>query len=204
MMNYSMLDLGAGLGGGSESMLNNGWDVQRVDKNPLLSAVPNMTIRNINQLADELEKHISEGNYPHSPTLVWHSPDCTEFSRGFNAPGPKAQREGKKFIPDLQQMQTGKFIIDTLRPQWWIIENVVGAIPWFAPDLGEPRLKIGPFVFWGNFPIFEADIGDHSKTNCSAWSTDPLRSNKRAIIPYAISDALRQSIEAQKTLDYWL
>ena len=55
-MNYSMLDLGAGLGGGSESMLNNGWDVQRVDKNPLLSAVPNMTIRNINQLADELEK----------------------------------------------------------------------------------------------------------------------------------------------------
>jgi len=163
-MNYSMLDLGAGLGGGSESMLNNGWDVQRVDKNPLLSAVPNMTIRNINQLADELEKHISEGNYPHSPTLVWHSPDCTEFSRGFNAPGPKAQREGKKFIPDLQQMQTGKFIIDTLRPQWWIIENVVGAIPWWeiSPYLRRILATIQRQIAAHGVPTRSAQISEQS------------------------------------------
>jgi len=199
-----MLDLGSGLGGASESMLNNGWDVRRVDNNPLLAGVPNTTIKDITVLAEELQEHVNEGRTPTPPTLVWHSPDCTDFSQGFHAPGPKAQREGKKFIPDLTQMQTGKFIIDTLRPQWWVVENVVGSVPWFKEDLGEPRLKIGPFVLYGNFPIFEAELGDHSKTNCSAWSTDPLRSNKRAIIPYPISDALRQSIEAQKTLDYWL
>jgi len=45
--------------------------------------------------------------------------------------------------------------------------------------------------------------GYKHKKDDSAWSSDPLRANKRALIPYEISNACREAIENTKTLDYW-
>ena len=39
-----MLDLFSGLGGASEAMLANGWEVLRIENNPELALVPNTKI----------------------------------------------------------------------------------------------------------------------------------------------------------------
>jgi len=96
-----------------------------------------------------------------------------------------------------------KRIIDLLQPKYWIIENVRGAIKYLKPILGEPTMIIDSIVLWGRFPKFAMPPDFKHIKDDKAWSTDPMRANKRALIPYAVSDACRQSIENTKTLDYW-
>ena len=193
----SMVDLCAGLGGGSESMLQTGWEVLRIDNNPLLHNVENMVIMDIKKLYPFKSKD-------HTLDLIWFSPPFIDFSTGYNAPRPTAQRAGIDFKPDMSILEHGLRIIETLKPRYYVIENVVGAIPDFAPYLGPPRLKIGAFVLWGNFPLFEMPEGWHhskgGKGSGDKHSSDPLRSNYRALIPFELSEQLRLVIEFQKTI----
>ena len=196
----SMLDLFAGLGGASEAMIQTGWDVLRIDNNPLLNNVENMVIMDVKKLTPRShdDKKLD---------LVLASPPCLEFSTGFNAPRPTAQRAGIDFKPDMSLLEEAIRIIEILKPRFYVIENVVGAIPDFEPYLGSPRLRIGAFVFWGNFPMFEMPEGFHhtkgGKGSGDKHSSDPLRSNYRALIPFEISEQFRLSIEFQKSItDY--
>ena len=43
-LKMKVLDLFSGLGGASEAMLSNGWEVQRIENNMLLKGVPNTNI----------------------------------------------------------------------------------------------------------------------------------------------------------------
>jgi len=200
----SMVDLYAGLGGASESMLRTGWDVLRIDNNPLLSAVDNMVMMNIKQLRPT----VFHGVDPKQQIdLVWASPPCRDFSTGFNAPRPMAQRAGVDFEPDMSLLKEAIRIIEILRPRYWVIENVRGAMGDFEPYLGSPRLIIGAFVFWGNFPIFEMPSDWHhtkgGKGSGDKHSSNPLRANYRAMIPYELSEQFRLAIEFQKSItDY--
>jgi len=200
-----MLDLFSGLGGASEAMLNHGWEVLRIESNPELALVPNTKIKCVYDLGMEIESNISKGIFPPQSTLIWASPPCTDFSDGYSSPKSIAVRAGKKYYPQnaINMVLEAKRIIEMMRPQYWIIENVRGSIKFLKPILGEPTLIIDSIVLWGKFPKWAMEPGyQHVKDN-SAWSTDPMRANKRALIPYAISDACRQSIEDTKTLDYW-
>ena len=194
----SMLDLYAGLGGASESMLQTGWDVLRIDNNPLLSGVENMVMMDV-------QKMNPTPSSEHRLDLVWASPPCRDFSNGFAAPRPTAQRAGLDFEPDMSLLEEAIRIIDILKPRYWVIENVRGAIKDFEPYLGKPRLIIGAFVLWGNFPIFEMpENWTHSKSGPGSGdkhSSDPLRANYRALIPFELSEQLRLAIEFQKRID---
>ena len=99
-----------------------------------------------------------------------------------------------------------EFLIKLLKPKFWVVENVVGSIPFISNYFGEPTQKIGPQVLWGNFPWIQlpANFKSPSKTKCKAWSSDPLRANKRAVIPYEISMCLKIGIEEQRTLTEWI
>ena len=199
-----MLDLFSGLGGASESMLNNGWEVKRIENNPELTFIPNTTIDCVKNINQTIKNYIQNGHQPLAPTLIWASPPCLEFSTGFSAPRPKAQRAGIPFEPDLSLMLAAKEIIDNVGPKYWVIENVRGAIKDFRPHLGEPQMIVGPYVLWGNFPKFSVDENSFpTKAEKDTWSNDPLRANKKALVPYVLSDALRSAIESQRTLDYW-
>lgn len=195
----SMLDLYAGLGGASESMLQTGWDVLRIDNNPLLAGVENMVLMDVKQLQPEI--------LPDAPklTLVWASMPCHEFSTAYYAPRAIAQRAGLDYEPDMSLLEEAIRIIEKLKPRYWVIENVKGAIKYFEPYLGSPRLIIGPFVFWGNFPIFEMPPNwHHTKAGAGSGdkhSSDPLRANYRALIPFEISEQFRLGIEFQKRID---
>jgi len=199
-----MVDLFSGLGGASEAMLSNGWEVLRIENNPELSLVPNTQIMDVLDFGKEVKKHMSQGYTFEQPKLIWASPPCTDFSTGFDAPGPTAIRNGEDYNPGdaIELVKQTKEIIDMINPQYWIIENVRGAIKYLKPILGEPTLIIDSIVLWGRFPVWSMPpYYKHVKDD--AWSTTPLRANIRAKIPYAVSDACRQSIENTKTLDYW-
>lgn len=191
------LDLFSGLGGASEAFMDSEkWHVMRIDNNELLKDVPNTIISDVMLT----QAHLGVKR----PDVIWASFPCTEFSTAYDAPGPRAIRDGIDFEPDLTLARFTMKLIQYYKPQFWIVENVIGSIEHLRPIFGNPRAIIGPFVLWGNFPALHLPVGwKHSKMEGDTWSSDPLRANKRAKIPYEISEALLSAIEEQKTLfDY--
>tara|TARA_R110000737_G_scaffold68441_1_gene96516 strand:- start:109 stop:561 length:453 start_codon:yes stop_codon:yes gene_type:complete len=140
--------------------------------------------------------------------LIWASPPCREFSHGFNSPTSKMRRREKgfeNFIPSIQLVKDTIEVIEDLKPKYWVIENVVGAIKWLTPILGEPTQIIGSQVLWGNFPYLHMPSGfKENKSEKDVWSSDPLRANKKAVIPYEISMSLKITIEEQRQLTEWI
>lgn len=195
-----MLDLCAGFGGQSEAFRLGGYDVVRVDNNPLLSEVPNMFIADLYAI----EPFNISGkviDYIHA------SPTCTQFSLAFNAPRSKAihSGEGNSYQPTegIELVKRCKHIIDTLQPRYWSIENVRGAIKYLKPFLGEPRLIVGAFVYWGNFPLFSIEPSSFPTKAQNDKRHSPLRANHRAHIPLELSQAFFDSMAKQHSiLDY--
>ena len=98
-----MVDLYSGLGGASQSMVDSpGWNVLRIENNPLLSAVPHTVMADVVTLANEV--HSNSGF--EKLELIWASPPCTDFSGGFMSPKSIASRESglDNYNPDLNLM----------------------------------------------------------------------------------------------------
>ena len=198
-----MIDMFSGLGGASEAFINDDkWIVARYDNNPLLKTIHNTIITDsmFNDIVDD---------FPFSNLeLVWASPPCREFSDGFNSPVSKMRRneEGfEDFIPDLELLEKTLGLIEFLKPRYWVIENVIGAIKYFKPLVGAPTQIIGSQVLWGNFPYIHIPPGfKENKFDKDKGSSNPLRSNYRAIIPYEISAGLKKTIEEQRQLTEWI
>lgn len=194
------LDLFSGLGGASEAFIQDtdNWTVLRIDNNPLLASVPNTVMDDVKSLARRI--HGSQ----HTIDVVWASPPCREFSTAYNAPRSVAARGGIPYEPDMSLLHAAIDIIKTVKPRYWIIENVVGSIRYFAEELGEPRQIIGPYVLWGNFPTFAVDESKlESKKSKDKHSANPLRSNYKAKVDFEISQALKEAVENQKSIFHY-
>jgi hypothetical protein len=93
-----------------------------------------------------------------------------------------------------------------LKPRYWCVENVWGAIPDFKELLGEPRQIIGPFVLWGNFPYIDVPRNFiHSKTGYTHQKNivEDRTSAVRAKIPLEISQGLLTALESQTNITSW-
>jgi len=111
--------------------------------------------------------------------FLWASPPCTEFSDA-NARIPALERR-----PSLECVFATFEAVRCVRPRFWILENVRGAIPF----LGIPVQKIGPFCLWGYFPPIRVTV-ELASWRKSRFSTAAAR----ARIPDALSEAVYQSI----------
>jgi len=202
---WKMLDLFSGLGGASESMVRDpNWEVMRIENNEMLSGVLHTEIMDVLEFRDTLASMIEEGYAPEAPDVVWASPPCVEFSLAYSAPQSIALREGREYNPSMELVDATIDIINMLNPRYWVIENVRGAVKWFESRLGKQRMVINHSIFlWGKFPSFVPGSID-SKYAENGSSRDPLRPNKRAMIPFTISDSLRCAIEQQRTLDDYI
>ncbi len=210
-----MIDLFSGLGGASEAFLKAGWDVLRVDNNELLKDVPHTIMADLTDipLIDSVELWPSSAGFDFvsnarwsQPDLVWASPPCTDFSLAFNAPGPKAKREGRDFEPDMKPLEAAIRLIKHFKPRYWVIENVHGASKIFSRELGvnAPRQIIGPYFLWGNFPFLPHDLEWEKTDKSKLWEIDnPLRANLRGKIPLEISEALLNEIMYSPSLEKW-
>jgi site-specific DNA-cytosine methylase len=199
-MKKLMLDLFAGFGGQSEAfILDDAWDILRIDNNELLAQVPRMRMMNIAQLdAKDLSPKGANGErieYIHA------SPPCHGFSLGFHAPKAVASRRGVPYEPCTKLVEKSKEIIDALNPRFWSIENVRGSIKHLRPILGEPTLIVGAYVYWGRFPPVKITASDIPKKSQKDKRHSPLRSNYRALIPLPLSQAFKNSIEAQTRIN---
>lgn len=196
-----MLDLFAGLGGASEAMVNDvGWSVRRIDNNPLLMMVENM----VNVDVHELLTWDIDNSRDERLDLLWASPPCVEFSQAYGAPGPVARRAGIEFTPNVELVEVALELIKKYNPKYWVIENVVGSIKHFDKLGLKPRQIIGPFVLYGNFPMIHVPPNFvHKKSEHDTWSTDPLRANKKALVPMEISTGIKEAIEFQTSIMNW-
>lgn len=201
-MNKHFLDLYSGLGGASEAFaLDPGkWNVLRIDNNPLLSGVPHTYIADVKNIRNNVQSNWIVPKID----CIWASPPCREFSNGFSSPKSIAARspEGlESYEPNMEFLELAIDIIETVKPKFWVIENVVGSIRYFAEYLGEPKQIIGPYVLWGNFPeLFVDESLITPKKKKDTGSHDPLRSNRKAKVDFEISRALKEAIENQKSI----
>ncbi len=201
-----MLDLFSGLGGASQAMVDHpDWTVIRVDNNPaLLEHCPDTVIEEIDR-----KWILNMGRWwaPHLEVdLVWASPPCTDFSDGYSSPKSTWYREhpDEEYKPDMSLLEHTIEIINTVKPAHWIIENVRGAQPFFQRYIGDVRKIIGPYYLWGDFPLFHANLPrGYSKEDDEDKYGRALRSNARALVPWAISEACRQSIQYQTSIEDW-
>lgn len=192
-----MLDLFSGLHGASASFSDNGWEVISIEKNTELPATHHMDILKEKNMIIEMFSD-------HPIDFIWASPPCYEFSQGWSAPRSIAAREGRLdgYEPDMSVVFATLDIIRQLKPRYWALENVQGACRYFEPYLGQHRIKLGAAYIWGNFPrLGFKEISRGYKKDQDTGSHDKLRSNKRAKVPYWISDQIRISVQYQMMLD---
>lgn len=190
-----ILDLCSGLGGASEAFLRAGHDVLRIENNHLLAGVPHTHIMDVFEFEKWMLKAMKTelGAAVWVPDLIWASPPCTEFSFA----NPKRPDN-----PSTSIARCCLRIIMLLKPRWWVIENVRGAVDHFAGFLGPPAQVINKFHLWGRFPTIKTPDGWSHRLNVNKHSSkDPLRSNKRGLIPLEISSALMEGCFEQATLD---
>jgi len=169
-----MIDLFSGLGGVSQPMLDRGWNVIRVDNDPRFQPT----------IVADVAEWSWRGRHP---DLVWASPPCTEFAK---ASFPWVR---EKPLPSLALVQAALRVIEECNPRYWAIENVRGAIRWFRPILGEPRVSFWPVFLWGYFP----DLATCAHPRAYKERISGRYPERRAKTPYAIGEALAVAIEQQ-------
>lgn len=166
-----MLDLFSGSGSASRAAAVRGWEVVRVDNGPECAADVRADLRTWTPPAGERFD------------LVWASPPCTSFS--------SANQRTRDCAAGLELVHAALGIVRAVRPRWWALENVHGATRAIASLLGPPIARYGSFYLWGVFPPFEAQVR-RDKTRLSGRR----RAERRAAIPWAISDGLVRACEA--------
>jgi C-5 cytosine-specific DNA methylase len=166
-----MLDLFSGSGAASRAAAVRGWEVLRIDNGEGTAA--DLRI----DLATWDASNVTPGHYD----LVWASPPCTKLS---TAGRNRNTEEG------LVLVRAALRLIEKLRPRWWVLENVHGATRAIGSLIGPPVAVYGSFYLWGVFPPFDAIVA-RDKTRLSGRR----RAERRAMIPWAISDGLVRACE---------
>jgi len=130
--------------------------------------------------------------------VVFFHPPCTEFSLANYMLGACKDRH-----PDMSIVWAGLRIIETLQPQYWIMENPRGCMRYF---IGKPQYTINygdfghysqkPTDIWGIMPLFQSYRIDKVVHNNTAYNNGTRSSKKRALLPYELSLEICKAIEA--------
>jgi site-specific DNA-cytosine methylase len=202
------IDLCSGLGGASEAFLQHSeWNIIRIDNSDLdgiCEDTPYTFDYDVKEWMDWIW-HIEEMIAYADTVVVWASPPCLEFSQGFSSPASIANREGREFNPDMSIFESCLAIIEHLQPDFWIVENVRGALPHFQPIIGKFKQQIHSFYLWGNYPYIDVDpYRVHTKASVDTTSSNPLRANIKGKVPFHVSQSLLEAVEGHTDLRQWM
>ena len=175
-----VIDLFCGLGGWVQSFPA-AWDITGYDIMDFSGRYPGKFIK-----ADLLEYR----DFGHAD-LVVASPPCTDFSK---ASFPPTWKSVQRYPPDIplavKLFNRAREIIDGIKPQYWIIENVRGSQKY----MGRADMHYGSRYLWTNMALNLPQGSDMY----GKWlvSPSPDRPAVRAVIPRSLSVAVRDYIEA--------
>ena len=174
-----VLDLFCGLKGLSKAFSDRGHEVISIDISSKF--MPTLCWDVMGLSPDHIEHY---GPFD----VILASPPCEEFSK---ASMPDSWNKNRIVNPDTKLLEKTVELIRYLKPKYWVIENVRGAVPFFEPIIGKPVRHVGSRYLWGNFPMFD------TAPKYGKWklSPSPDRPAKRALIPYSLSMALCLSCE---------
>lgn len=198
-MKNVFVDLFSGLGGASAAFDEDpNWITIKIDNEPtLLEFNRGLYVMDISD-TDEVIAMIRTQLPPHEKLVVWASPPCEQFS------WVRADRIAGQTVDDfdLTLLDSTRQIIEALRPDYWIVENVQGAIEIFSDELERaPTQQIGPCILWGNFPLIPIeDRANYRHRKLDAKGSRLHRPRFRAKVPYQISKGLLTAVTTQRTL----
>lgn len=182
----SALDLYAGLGGWSDGLAMEGFEVLGVEIEPRIAA---------------LYKHpciIADCQHLPLRAVKWDlivgSPPCRDFVTGSDSwwKVKKDPARGKSLIDAFLRA------VREFEPRYWLMENVWGATEYVdMPPRGNFRLSRTMYrPFWGNFPAFLVFV-DYNKKSMKFYSDKWdrfLRSWEKARIPLPVARALGRAV----------
>lgn len=194
----TVIDLFSGSGSATGIWENAGYDVWRYD---IVAQKPGpetitLDLSDLNQCETIIHHHKNIEKI--KPSLIWASPPCPEYSTMNRA---RNELWKKGILPDLTLWKNALYIIQELKPDYHVIENVAGAQRVWGPS----RQHFGAYHLWGNFPVFNVPekIPNKAITRAGAWKpgdTKDSRARECAKVPYAISYYLYRAITLQNSL----
>jgi hypothetical protein len=139
-----VLDLFAGLGGFSAAFKERGHEVIRLE-----------LLKKFNpEICIDIQQFHTNDYYD----VVLASPPCIEFSVLTQLSYAKGQRGPLDPEKGMILVREAKRVIDEIKPQFWVLENVRGSQKHISAFLGSPRFINGAWILWGNFPeLFMTD-----------------------------------------------
>lgn len=198
------IDLCTSLGGASKAFDEDpSWRTIKIDNAEyLLDHHKGMILQDVTDVPGTLKiirQLLDDWGFDHKTDtlVVWASPPCQQFSFA------NASRDPKSF--DFTILEACMDIIDNLQWDYWVIENVRGAVPTFTEILEHyPRQMIGPLMLWGHFPLLSFRGRAHENhRKMEAKGSRLLRPHNRSLVPEAVSQALRDAIDCQTNLWRW-
>lgn len=181
------LDLYCGLGGWSDGLTMEGFEVLGVEILPRIATLYKhpCIITDVRTLNGTRFKGFD---------LIVGSPPCRDFVKGSDSwwKVKKDPARGKQLIDAFLR------IVSLAKPRYWLMENVIGAIKYVEL---EPRgtFKLSRTMyrpFWGAFPSFLIPV-DYTKKTMKEISDGPrreLRSHEKARIPLPIARSLGRAV----------
>lgn len=201
-MKNVFIDLFSGFGGASTAFdEDDNWITIKIDNEPSLvehnRGIYIMDITNVDEILAMIRCQLPFNNR-YDKLVIWASPPCEQFSwvRADRIQGQTSDDF------DLTLLDATRRIIEVLKPDNWIIENVEGAIPIFSEELERtPTQQIGSIVMWGNFPLIPIqDRANFRHRKLESKGSRLHRPRLRAKIPYEISKGLLIAVTTQRTL----
>jgi hypothetical protein len=185
------IDLCCGLGGWADGLLVEGWrvvgfDLVRPASFPAGARFVQQDVRTISGVP-----------FRGRVDLIVASPPCSEFTQvwSFAQPRPRDLAGGLDLVRHCVRIAR-----EAGAP--FVLENVRGARPYFAPEWGAPTWHVGPYYFWGDAPTlrpmgrFQKGIWGVGAAGAVRWQRHGLartyRRDKaeRAKIPIEIARAV--------------
>ena len=182
------LDLYCGLGGWSNGLAAEGFDVLGVELIPKIAKLykHEVIIADVRTLDGKDFKGFD---------LIVGSPPCRDFSQTttfgkyYWKEPPDPEGKGMELVNAFLR------IVEEAQPKYWCLENVLGLKKYLdiKPRIESRLGKTMKRCFWGNFPSFFI-IRDYNTVRIKADVQGPLRKWKRALIPLSIARGLGKAI----------
>lgn len=208
------LDLFCGLGGWSDGLAAEGFDVTGVEIEPKIAALykHRVIVSDVCNLNPE--------DYT-GYDLIVGSPPCRDFTVLGRVVGHTWKRPPDPRGEGMRLINAYLDFIEKAKPRYWLMENSSEAVPYVREYRGiEPACiaKLGKTMkraFWGNHPSFLIPldlkkgvlVGHRDKDPAKRGKMDSKKYNgwlgpwERARIPLPVSKALAQSVLASKGVE---